>query len=1049
MSTAAFTLSLFPNTGHQFFTIDLEDLLSISREARTATPPNPELIRQFVASQLPEGVQQADRPRLAGWLPWAETTPWILYRYEFLNDPTRDQLRAVLQLAIETNLGDIDRGTVFSLQHVAAGSPAPEHPLFEQLRQNKVEPPSPDAAAADSLYISRPNELHQVFDEGWMWLEDAFGGGSNVQLPRRQVRAGGRDLSFKLPSETVKIEFLQSQGETVNVDLIVDLGNTRTCALLLEDHGIQSEHAFGKRVEPVKFLPRGWSFGHPALDSALEPYGLIDSWILLHRSTFANLEPPFSGHKLRTYRTPVPGNPGKDIIAHLIDQRFVSLAPVLVGGGREPTGAGKTLARAVMARGAQEMPFFMSSPKRYAWDDTSIGAVKEYWRQVPNINDADKNELGELKGLIRYYMNPTRHEHDLPPASLFDAPFQPNTDYYEHAKYSRRDAICWFATSILESARTQINSLEFLLKSKLPRRHTLRRLRRVRVTFPSGWTGEEREAYLDQWRRAIRLFTAAHYADPKPTREDDMPPALVEDYVDEAIASQLPLLAAEVKTLGDEAPEWLMLYGDGSEARVMNIDIGGGTTDIAVVRYCLPEQRGGRDNQSAVPVLQAELLDKDGSSLAGDRLVKRVIESLVIPVWLGAGNKAPLVNNPKVRELVTQLFTTPGQAPIQGLDPDACAKLSRIVRLVFVPMANEILARLREAETTGSVNLSPLRPLAAADKTAIEELNHLVLELVVHRSQLVWPPWGTAETKEMKFAPKFESRFRELYDATPARMPFPPAAELQITVAEVNALVEDVFKGLLDQVAGLAARHNCDLVILSGKPSELARVREMVVRRLPLPPQRIIEVKGYRVGSWYPPCLVESGGRIRDAKTVTVTGAALYEDIKNRNTRGLRVNLPVESAKGGARNNWGVLKEVGDNVDPANKEDPLFSLGQASGSTKEINLALQSLLGRWNEEGTHSELVYRLEYELLPNESRPEGLLEQNVRMRLRLAHSNKTGEGLEIVEGSVSFPEATGEGFRPERVRLKLRTLVEKSFWMDEPAFKVSFARALENPQV
>ena len=65
------------------------------------------------------------------------------------------------------------------------------------------------------------------------------------------------------------------------------------------------------------------------------------------------------------------------------------------------------------------------------------------------------------------------------------------------------------ALAILESAYRQINSIDFLRRTFPERCGLLRRLRRVRVTYPAGWTGQERERYLDQWRRATALTQAA------------------------------------------------------------------------------------------------------------------------------------------------------------------------------------------------------------------------------------------------------------------------------------------------------------------------------------------------------------------------------------------------------------------------------------------------------------------------------------------------------------------------------------------------------------
>src|SRR5262249_3699401 len=152
-----------------------------------------------------------------------------------------------------------------------------------------------------------------------------------------------------------------------------DLGNTRTIALLLEDHGAVAQAVdFSARAHAVRFLPRRLSFSLRDARENVDEYALIDSWILVPRTRFANLDPPASTVKIRPFIARV----GKEEVrARLLDQRFSSLCPVLVGGGRAPTGAAKTLARAVLSDDQQAPRFYLSSPKRYAWDDASIGSV--------------------------------------------------------------------------------------------------------------------------------------------------------------------------------------------------------------------------------------------------------------------------------------------------------------------------------------------------------------------------------------------------------------------------------------------------------------------------------------------------------------------------------------------------------------------------------------------------------------------------------------------------------------------------------------------------
>jgi Virulence factor SrfB len=1034
-----FILRLFPNTGHQFFALDLDGLLARRRDpqGRPIPAPSPDQLRRFVELQQPDKAPANRRDKVAGWLPWSPETPWILYRYDFMADPrsgiedipsaaNSPQQCAVLLLAIESNLGDLDRGILLGLSSAPTGCPLPDHPAFSELQRRNTPLPERDAEIPPP-YFSRPLELRSDWPEGGLWLEDAFAS-PNVPLPCRLTPQERREFDFILPRETVRIEWAESQGDRpVEVDLIVDLGNSRTVALLLEDHGADAGNlAFGKRVEPVHFLPRGWAYNHPLFlqNRKLEPFGIIDSWILLHRSTFANIEPPFSGAKLRTFVTSLPTRPGEEAAAYLVDQRFTSIAPVLVGGGKDSCGAARTLARAVTLRDSEGAPFFLSSPKRYAWDDTSIGSTRQYWKQVPNAHDADQTMLAPLEGLVRLLMNPSSRDNDLPPREIHDAPFDPPTDSFNKAKYPRSDAICWFALAILETAYRQINSIDFLRRTFPERGGLVRRLRRVRVTYPAGWSGQERERYLDQWRRACSLFALAHL-----TRGDQTPELVSPDTnIDEAIASQLPLVVAEIKNLGHDAEQWLTLFGDGVEARLLSLDIGGGTTDIAVVAYTRPEQSSGGAE------LASSILYRDGHTTAGDVLVKELVETLILPAWLKLRGDLLFAGNADARRLLEALFRSPGQQSASGLE----AHLSQILRLALIPLANEILAKVNDAERQGLAALPSIRVARTADVGAIVELNRLVLRQLI-LSRCLFGDLRASDLNRLQHEPEFRSWFEKLRSDTPQKLPFSPTAELVFTLAEVRAVIDKVFTPVVRLLAEVVHEHKVNLVIVSGKPSELIHMRTILHRELPLPAQRIIQMRGHWVGDWYPVTLVEDG-RIRDAKTVTVTGAALFEDIFNRNTTGFRlIQQAIGVTAAGDETSWGVLKAQ--TTPPEFDESyPVFSVGSKNQPLDFPLIPLETIFGRRLTRNGRAEPVYRLDY-VVPAGVEPPKTRDMSVRVRVRRVDlPGGIGDALEIVPGSVSIVSGPA-GLDPSCVHLRLRTMVEDSFWMDKPGFLVNFS--------
>jgi hypothetical protein len=251
-----------------------------------------------------------------------------------------------------------------------------------------------------------------------------------------------------------------------------------------------------------------------------------------------------------------------------------------------------------------------------------------------------------------------------------------------------------------------------------------------------------------------------------------------------------------------------------------------------------------------------------------------------------------------------------------------------------------------------------------------------------------------------------------------------------------------VLGGMIGSLANLVADHECNLVIVSGKPSELPQVRRLVVRELPVPAQRILQVKNFLAGEWYPTEFLEDG-RIRDAKTVTVTGAALFQDVLNGHHSGFHLadetpDLTV------ARYNWGLVNAAGKVRDFDTRV--FFNSGTPVGKRWYAKLPLRTWIVRsLRADGdVHPEPVYRLE---LTPEAAATGLLpadfnpaEASVDLTLELRIRADLGEGLDIVPDSLKlrFRGAPLAGDARRLVRLRLCTLMEDTFWLDAPYFEI-----------
>jgi hypothetical protein len=248
---------------------------------------------------------------------------------------------------------------------------------------------------------------------------------------------------------------------------------------------------------------------------------------------------------------------------------------------------------------------------------------------------------------------------------------------------------------------------------------------------------------------------------------------------------------------------------------------------------------------------------------------------------------------------------------------------------------------------------------------------------------------------------------------------------------------------MIADLADVIADNECNLVIVSGKPSELPQIRRLVARELPLPSQRIVEVADYAVGTGYPADFVD-GGRIRDAKTVTVAGAALFQDILNGNTSGFQL-IEESQRQTAAIYNWGLILQSRDPV--AFRSTVLFEAGTPSGKRREVEFRLGDRIGRSMRlsDRIRPEPVYRLELRTdvhnlqtwLPRDfNRAEAMLHFTIEFLIR----DDVGECLQIVPGSLTLssngiPLAIDAS---QLVRLRLCTMVDDTFWLDAPTFEI-----------
>jgi hypothetical protein len=88
-----------------------------------------------------------------------------------------------------------------------------------------------------------------------------------------------------------------------------------------------------------------------------------------------------------------------------------------------------------------------------------------------------------------------------------------------------------------------------------------------------------------------------------------------------------------------------------------------------------------------------------------------------------------------------------------------------------------------------------------------------------------------------------------------------------------GAVLASGAKGVIEDLCDVVRSYDCDLLLLSGRPSRLPAIHDLIISNLAVTPNRVVPMDTYEVGNWYP--FRGSDFRIQDPKTTVVVGAML------------------------------------------------------------------------------------------------------------------------------------------------------------------------------
>lgn len=845
----------------------------------------------------------------------------------------------------------------------------------------------------------------QPFDQQkWVdeWLREQFLDLKRAQRPNREPKPEDFPYRFEhwarylamLRLIGMKIEFPRLKlidtisddrhYQCVDVDLILDVGNSRTCGILVEsypdDSRIDLNNSFALAMRDL---------GRPEL-YARKPF---ESRVEFAETDF-----------------------GPDHLARRSGRaRPAFLWPSMVRIGMEA----QRLSR--QSKGTETVSG-ISSPKRYIWDTTP---VTQNWRfngdtgrqTLPLIARSSFRFLNEAGDVVEQI----QVEED---AKIRKRGESSKTGAI-HPRFSRSSLYGFMLSELITHALVQINDpggRAIRKQSSLPRR-----LRNIILTLPSATPVQEQAIMRSRAEGALRLVWAVMGWKGSSAVTCQVPNILID--WDEASCTQLVWLYDEIALrFGGQISSYLKLKGKarkrpaettgiGSPAgirrpedslRVGCIDIGGGTTDLMITTYY------SEDNRALLPYQNV----REGFRVAGDDLVAEVISRIILP---------------QVRDQLADAGVSYAEEMIRDLFSGDVGDVAEQVRQrrrqfglqVLIPTA---LATLQigehlEAGTSKTLKLADALPQLPALSTEDPDEEPTV--------RLAIPDEILGYLEQAA-----NQRGAEGWSLA--------SSEILVSAAEIEDVVNAVLGQALEAMIEVATHLDVDQLLLSGRPSRLRAVRDFVRDRLACRPDKLVAMHDYQIGGWYP-YRDRVSSRIADPKTTAAVGAMLCLLASNRivnfklHTENIRMCSTARII--------GVIERNGQLLDERVlfRDVDLDQRGRGEESAK-VLLRSPMHIGfrqvpfeRWM-----ASPLYRLDFANEQAQRRPTPLQVTLKRRELDLDPENpKEAMKAEVLKEAFAIEEvedAEGAGCKTTDVSLKLHTLGvdEIDYWLDSGVFKL-----------
>lgn len=876
-------------------------------------------------------------------------------------------------------------------------------PFFYDGEQDKHYVVSDDMSLLFNYFSPKPYNCEWVDD---YLAELIHGSKENTELESPD----GISTHFRYIAYYITIiSYLQKLGMTPDVtlytdaeekkpvDLVLDIGNSRTCGVLFEDGDFT-------KVDMLE------------LQDLTEPWKVykkpFDMRLAFHHCNFGEIDLPdqFSW------------------------QSFVRIGEEAI----------KLIYKSRPENGVSQRTTNYSSPKRYLWDGRKYAGQWDFL-MAEDDEQTVFNHYVNIKGLSEQFDS--------------DGSLRTTNDGGSFSSFSRRSLMTLVLIEIFQHANCQING--FAYRQKRGEINVPRSIRSIIITCPTAMPKEEQvilrqcaeDAYVallrskdpnlyyqpykvEEWQDKVKIIPSVKDLMVNPNSVNGQRTRTEWGY-DEATCCQLVYLYAEVaQRYLNHSEDFFNLYGhvrkefledgyDKNSLTIGSVDIGAGTTDLMICAY--------KYDQKGVSKLTPQPLFWDSFYYAGDDILEELVRSIIIE---GQSKEIKALYEGPIFNAVCSTYMALS-------DADFLEALNLKGKVSFANVTEAEKQELKYLYASRETS-ERIHNFFGKDKALMDYKDRLIRQ---DFNVQISVPMGLKLLDMLRLGRKstllkYEDFFDELQPADFILQHFTKHFSLEsngkvyvefdfkkivwnFDVERISQIVVSKIEPLMKQLAIVLNTYNCDIVLLAGKPMSLKPITDLFLKYYPTSPNRLIRLNDYRVGEWYP--FADGLGYFKDQKSLVAVGAMIGYMSSNGGINGFHMDMShLKKDMVSTANYMGLYNVVNQKVAEA-----ILSPDQNS-ATFEVHgfplfIGCKQLVSQFYQARPIFSLDLADDVEL------------STISLPLRVSVVRNYSQDKEVLK-IVSAIDATGKPVSMQKLRFGVQSLAsDGAYWLDKGEFVLS----------